>query len=34
VTLDLTADAYVLEATEGEALWFAGALVIYKAPAP
>ena len=23
-------DAYVLEATEGEALWFAGALVTYK----
>ncbi len=31
MTLDVTADSYVLEATEGEALWFAGALVTYKA---
>jgi quercetin dioxygenase-like cupin family protein len=31
MTLDLTADAYVLEASEGEALWFADALVTYKA---
>ncbi|MFZ0249740.1 MAG: hypothetical protein WAL61_07325, partial [Acidimicrobiales bacterium] len=31
MTLDLAAEAYVLEATEGEALWFADALVTYKA---
>ena len=31
MTLDLGADAYVLEAGEGEALWFADALVSYKA---
>jgi quercetin dioxygenase-like cupin family protein len=30
MTLELTADAYVLEASEGEALWFADALVTYK----
>ncbi len=30
MTLDVMPDAYVLEATEGEALWFAGALVTYK----
>lgn len=31
MTLDLGAGAYVLEAGEGEALWFADALVSYKA---
>ncbi len=31
MTLDLAADAYVLQAGEGEALWFADALVTYKA---
>lgn len=31
MTLDLAADAYVLGATEGEALWFADALVTYNA---
>ncbi len=31
MTLDLAAGAYVLEAGEGEALWFADALVSYKA---
>jgi quercetin dioxygenase-like cupin family protein len=31
MTLDVAADAYVLGATEGEALWFADALVTYKA---
>jgi quercetin dioxygenase-like cupin family protein len=31
MTLDVTADSYVLGATEGEALWFADALVTYKA---
>jgi quercetin dioxygenase-like cupin family protein len=30
VTLELAAEAYVLEATEGEALWFADSLVSYK----
>ncbi|HEY5384543.1 MAG TPA: quercetin 2,3-dioxygenase [Acidimicrobiales bacterium] len=31
MTLNLAADAYVLESTEGEALWFADALITYKA---
>jgi quercetin dioxygenase-like cupin family protein len=31
MTLDLAPEAYVLEATEGEALWFADSLVRYKA---
>ncbi len=31
MTLDVAPDAYVLGATEGEALWFADALVTYKA---
>ena len=30
MTLNLAADAYVLESTEGEALWFADALITYK----
>ena len=30
MTLDVMPEAYVLEATEGEALWFADALVTYK----
>ena len=31
MSLDLASDAYVLEADQGEALWFADALVTYKA---
>ncbi|HLM97106.1 MAG TPA: quercetin 2,3-dioxygenase, partial [Acidimicrobiales bacterium] len=31
MSLDLASDAYVLEADQGESLWFAGALVKYKA---
>jgi len=31
MSLDLASDAYVLEADQGESLWFAGALVTYKA---
>jgi hypothetical protein len=31
MTLDVAPDAYVLGATEGEAVWFADALVTYKA---